>query len=621
MAIESPEIRDFIAACQPFDQLSPEALNELSDKVETRTCQSGGEIYALDAVTDQLYLIRSGAVELRQADGSLLSQLGEREMFGERSLLQQNVTIHSAAAIEDSLLYCLPGAVFLRLYERYAPVRDFFGPMGADRLHGAVNRLTAGDDSGVNLMAIPLADLIAREPVALAPGASIREAAQTMAENRVSSILVVEDKRLCGIVTDRDLRIRVIAAGLSYEQPLSDIMTREPRTVASAAFGFEALLAMARHNVHHLPVMDGERVAGMITTTDLLERRSTSAVYLVGDIYKRRTPSELAKSTALLPQVLRSLIEASASSHSVGHVTASIDEASACRLLQLAEAEPGPPPVPYVWLAAGSLGRYEQTALSDQDNCLLLADAFVPAEHGAYFEALSRYVCDGLNDCGYVYCPGDVMAITPQWCQPLAVWKRYFDGWIEQPEPKALMLSSIFFDLRPLYGDRGLFQELSEHVLAKSKANRIFLAFMTGNALTHQPPLGFFRNFVLIKGGDHDHTLDLKHNGVVPIVDLARIYCLASGLPAVNTQERLEVAAGEGELSRSGAADLLDALEFIGAVRLEHQVRRIKQGEKPDNFVSPDELSHFERNHLKDAFSIVRTMQSALSQRFQGGRL
>ena len=213
------------------------------------------------------------------------------------------------------------------------------------------------------------------------------------------------------------------------------------------------------------------------------------------------------------------------------------------------------------------------------------------------------------------------MAITPQWRQPLAVWKRYFDGWIEQPEPKALMLSCIFFDLRPLYGDRSLFHELSEHVLAKSKTNRIFLAFMTGNALTHQPPLGFFRNFVLIKGGEHDHTLDLKHNGVVPIVDLARIYCLARGLPAVNTQERLEAAADESELSSSGAADLLDALEFIGAVRLEHQVRRIKQGQKPDNFVPPDKLSHFERNHLKDAFSIVRTMQSALSQRFQAGRL
>ncbi len=154
-----------------------------------------------------------------------------------------------------------------------------------------------------------------------------------------------------------------------------------------------------------------------------------------------------------------------------------------------------------------------------------------------------------------------------------------------------------------------------------AKGSRIFLAHMAGNALTHQPPLGFFRNFVMIRGGEHDHTLDLKHNGVIPIVDLARVYALAGGLEAVNTQERLSKGVKSGEVSVDGSMDLRDALEFIAWVRLQHQARQIQNGEKPDNYVSPENLSHFERNHLKDAFSVVRTIQSALSSRYQTGRM
>jgi CBS domain-containing protein len=318
--------------------------------------------------------------------------------------------------------------------------------------------------------------------------------------------------------------------------------------------------------------------------------------------------------------MLVTLVEANASANSIGHIVSSVGEAINCRLLALAEESLGPPPVPYAWLTGGSLGRREQTAHSDQDNCLLLSDAYQAAAHGGYFEALSELVCDGLDGCGYVYCPGEIMAKTPRWRQPLAVWKGYFDKWIDQPEPKALMHACIFFDLRCLYGDSALFSELQSHILDRAARNRIFHAFMASNALTHQPPTGFFRNFVLIKDGVHDHTLDLKHNGVVPITDLARVQALAGGVAAVNTHERLEAVASQGALSRDGAANLRDALEFIGTVRLRHQARRIQAGNPPDNFMAPKDLSPFERNHLKDAFAVVRTIQAAFSQRYQAGR-
>jgi CBS domain-containing protein len=181
-------------------------------------------------------------------------------------------------------------------------------------------------------------------------------------------------------------------------------------------------------------------------------------------------------------------------------------------------------------------------------------------------------------------------------------------------------LSSIFFDLRLIHGDETLFEDLHKTVLEKCRKNRIFQAYMAANALTHRPPIGFFRNIVLIHGGDHDHTMDLKHNGIVPIVDLARVYALAGGITAVNTFDRLEAAREAKVLSNDGAEDLRDALEFISMVRLHHQASRIRAGVPADNFVPPEELSSFDRSHLKSAFGVVKTMQAALSGSYQLGR-
>lgn len=252
---------------------------------------------------------------------------------------------------------------------------------------------------------------------------------------------------------------------------------------------------------------------------------------------------------------------------------------------------------------------------------MILDDSYDAAKHGEYFAELSKYVADGLNAAGYVYCPGEMMATTDKWRQPLAVWKKYFRGWIEEPEPMALMLSSVFFDLRPVHGETALFEELRALILEKARANRLFVAHMVGNALKHEPPLGFFRNFVLIRGGEHDHQLDLKHAGVVPIVDIARIYALEGGIAEVNTLDRLRTESDARVLSPEGRRDLQDAYEFIAGTRLKHQAAQIREGARPDNYLTPDELSQFERSNLKDAFSVVKTIQSALANAYGTGYL
>jgi len=391
-------------------------------------------------------------------------------------------------------------------------------------------------------------------------------------------------------------------------------------SVAANSPAFEALLLMARHNIHHMPVMDGQRIAGMITTTDLTEQHSTSAVYLAGDIYKQRTLDGLKQISARVKQLQQHLAAADASAYSTGHIITAITDALTVRLIQLAELQMGPAPVDYAWVAAGSQARSEQTAKSDQDNCLILDDRYDEALHGEYFKRFSKFVCDGLAECGYIHCPGEMMAMTDQWRQPRRVWAEYFRNWIEQPKPKALMLTCVFFDLRVIHGKSDLLENLRIDVLRLTKGNSLFLAHMVSNALKHRPPLGMFGTISLIKGGDHPNTVDLKHTGIVPIVDLARIYALAAGTTVANTHDRLEACAQSGEVSEQASRDLRDALEFMGKLRIAHQARQTQQGQLPDNFLRLEELSNFERSHLKEAFSVVQTLQGVLAQRYSGGR-
>ena len=297
----------------------------------------------------------------------------------------------------------------------------------------------------------------------------------------------------------------------------------------------------------------------------------------------------------------------------VGKSVSSITSAITLRLIEMAEEKLGPAPVPYAWVAAGSQAREEQTSHTDQDNGLIISDD-LKEEDKPWFEALANFVCDGLDACGYIYCPGNVMATNTKWRQTASVWASYFDKWIYEPEPKALMYSSIFFDLRTIHGDKQLLKNIRKKMLQQTQKSTMFIALLSGNALKLKPPLGFFRDFVLIHDGEHNDTLDLKHNGIAPIVDLARIYALSEGISQVNTVERIKQAAGTKSLSKEGAANLLDALTFIGSLRIKHQTRQIENGDAPDNFLPPKAISQLERVHMKDAFKVIQTMQSALEK-------
>lgn len=591
----------FLETVHPYDSLPQDELARVAGSFRRREIAAEERIYTAGDRLEGLFLIQRGEVEIIDTHGALVSLLGPRNSFGERGLMRDGLAVTTARAVRDTVALLLPVEEFRRLFDGNASFRRFF------------QRGRAAEIRPAELTAQRVGDLMTRSPITVPHDLPVREAARIMRDRKVSSLGITEEGRFAGLVTTRDLTHKVVAEGRSLDIPVAEVMSRDPISLPPSALGSDVLHLMLERSIGHLPVTEGGMLVGMVTQTDLTRYLAVSSAQFVRDAAMAETVAELAATTARIPRLLAQLVAAHHAHEVVTRLITDIADTVTRRLLVLAERELGPPPVPYLWLACGSQGRQEQTGVSDQDNCLILDDA-ATAEDMAYFAALARRVSDGLHECGYVYCPGDMMATNPRWCQPLSVWRSYFEGWVNRPDPMAQMLASVMFDLRPIAGETSLFQTLQAETLERASRNTIFVAHMVANSLKHSPPLGLLRGLATIRSGEHKNHIDLKMNGVVPVTDLGRIYALLGRLVPANTRARLEAAEVAGIVSASGARDLIDAYDLIARTRLDHQARQVRRGEKPDNFLSLNDLSDFERSHLRDAFVVVRTMQSSVGQ-------
>ncbi|MES0825337.1 DUF294 nucleotidyltransferase-like domain-containing protein [Ruegeria sp. SCP11] len=599
MPLSHDQITRFLKSVHPYDALPSETLDELAKQIEVWEVAEGSSVYELGNTLPGVFVIYEGQVEITDENGAVVSHLGLRNSFGERGLLKDGKAATHAHAHTPSVLMVLPPNVVRELIDDHDVVAKFF------------NR-TRGERTGPQSLATSSIDtLMARNPAVCPPSMPVREAAQVMRDRHISSLCVSEGDNFLGIATLRDISGKYVADGMPESTPVSAIMTPDPITLSPSDIGSDVLHVMMERGIGHIPISEGGKLVGIVTQTDLTHYQAVNSAELVRRIAHAGSSTEMALVTAEIPQLLVQLVAGGNRHEIVTRLITDISDTATRRLLSLAEKKLGPPPVPYLWLACGSQGRQEQTGVSDQDNCLMLDDS-VTDDDMTYFSELAKYVSDGLDTCGYFYCPGDMMATNPRWCQPVRVWRDYFNGWIAKPNPEAQMLASVMFDLRPIGGAFNLFADLQADTLAAANANSIFVAHMISNSLKHTPPLGLLRGFATIRSGEHRNTLDLKHNGVVPVVDLARVYSLQGQLTEANTRARLKAAEAANVLSPSGAQDLLDAYDLIAETRLEHQVRLVKSEEKPDNYLPPSTLSDFERSHLRDAFVVVKTMQSAV---------
>ena len=507
-------------------------------------------------------------------------------------------------AAEDTLLYQIPSGVFdaLMLQREFA---DFFLADLSDRLRRATARqpLALSRELGT-----PVGTLVRTEPVSIDPAATVGDAARLMRDRRISSVLVGGTPP--GILTDRDLRSRVLADGLGPDTPVDAVATRPARTIAATATLFETLVFMLEQHVHHAPLVRDGRIVGVVTDTDLLRLYAKTPLYLLRNIERAQLPEDYTRHASELAAMVETMMWGGLAPTQIGPIVSRINDALAVRLIELAQQDLGPAPAPFAWIVFGSEGRMEQTLLTDQDNAVVYAGDH--GQHDTYFARLSDRVVHGLLAAGVPACPGGFMAT--HWCRPLDAWTRLFRSWIEAPEPRALIEALNFFDFRVVYG--ALDVDVLDGMVRKAAREQVFMAHFARASLGLTPPLTAFRHIRASEGG-----VDLKRGGLAPIVSLARVYGLEARASVRSTLDRLKAAASAGLLSHEAADTLGEGFRFLLGLRLREQLRALRAGEPLTNVVALDRLDAQERRHLKDIFVAIRDVQHATATRHATDRL
>lgn len=579
--------------------------------------------------SEVLYIVHKGAVQLTlrtKVGKQLVFDLrGEGEIFGLLSLMGRDVARFDVIAVEDALCYSIPGTVIQELASRYPEFSEYLVRISITRY---LDRSLKELKDQTNLMghterllySLAIKDVVSSPIVVCTGETSIREAARLVASAQTTCLAVVDaDGRAVGIVTDRDFTRRVLACGLSLDLPVTSIMSAPVVSVESTARLFQALLAMISKDMQHVLVTEEGMPKAVLSSHDLMLLQGKSPLTVARHLKEQKSVKGLSEAQKKIMELLPLLLREGARVSHITQVVSEINDGVMTKILEFAEAELGPPPVPYCWVVLGSEGRREQTFKTDQDNALIYAD---PDESNAstareYFARFSLYVREALASCGYPPCEGDYMASNPRWRQPLSSWKNCFRTWITGADLHSVEDALIFFDMRPVGGDTSLFQALAASVREALQDASFFKSVFAHISIHHKPPLGFFRAFVVDRSGEHKQQLDIKTFGTTPIVNAARLLALDAGLEATNTVDRLSAPVSLTWLDDVLRRDLLEAFELLTLLRLEHQLQQSRAAQPLSNYVSPDSLTQLQRSLLKEAFRTIARAQAAITDRFR----
>ena len=447
-------------------------------------------------------------------------------------------------------------------------------------------------------------------------------AALMTARNSTAALVETEGGAAVGIVTDHDLRVRVVAEKLDPRAPARAIMSAPLASISEHALIYEALMRMEEKVVQHLVITNEDgQVVGVVHSKDLIQFQRYGATVLAREIARAATAEDVARCCARAPEVVRALVEGGARPRNVTRMLSAICDAAVERLIALACVELGPPPAPFAFIAMGSHGRQEQTLLTDQDNAIIFAAQATPADEimvADYFLRLGAKVCAGLAAAGYPKCRGGFMASNPRWCRPLPDWKQYFTDWIARAEPQELLQFSIFFDFRTVHGDVALAQSLRQQVHDALSTQPSFFLHLARNALLFSPPFRLFGN-IYLGGGSAEHAgqLNLKDT-VMAMVDFARLYALRHHVDHTHTLDRIEALVEHKALLPASRDETVAAYDFVMRLRLEDQLAALKEGQPMDNVINPRRLRRTEETLLRQAFTQIAALQKKINYDFFG---
>ena len=598
----------FLRAHPPFSSLPESAVERVARAAELEVVPAGSTIFSEgERPVQYLRVVRRGAVEI-VSDGRVLDLLGEGELFGQASMLSGFPPGFEARAAEETACYRIPAEVAEAFLAAPAGLRF----VARSLLEPTTDLHLVARQPTRNLADEPVGTLLQNRAVICAPETSIQHAAQQMTDAHATCVVIELGDDTVGIVSDRDLRAKVVAGGMPPETPVSAVMSAPAYTATADRRAGEVLLEMLDRGFRHFPVLSATgAILGVIEDVDLVELRTRSSFYLRQRIAAARSVSELVTVAAALRPMIMSLIDARVAAANAMAVYSVTADALTRRMLELELERLGEPGVEFAWLALGSLARREALPSSDIDSAIVWFGEPDEARAKAALLELSRAVTASLLRCGLRPDQHGATASDPLFVRSLESWQRVARSWIEEPtQEQALILSSVLVDSRPVWGVHTGTQVADTFRLAPSSPT--LLRMMARFALSHRPPTGFLRGLVVEHSGERRGRLDLKRGGVLPIVDLARWGGMAAGVTAASTVERLRAAGQAGTLSPADAHTLEDAFELINNLRVEHQVAQLRAGDEPDDHVDPDALSPLMRTQLKDSFRAVTSIQKRL---------
>jgi CBS domain-containing protein len=623
------EVVQFLRKVPPFQFLDDQPLGEVARAVTLEYYPTGALILEQNGPpSETLLVIKKGGAKIfvrsEENEETLVDYRAAGDIIGFLSLYTGDRSRTSVVATSDTICYLIDKLDFRRLLDANPQIREYlhrtFLSKYLDKtLHEMRTRSILVGGGERLLFTTPVGELATGTVVTAPPGLSIQSAAAIMSRNRISSLIVLDAAGApAGLITDRDIRDKVVAAGRDVAGPAADIMSAPLLTIDARDYCFEALLMMIRSNIHHLLVVEAGKVQGIITNHDLMILQGTSPLSVVQEIEQQQDVAGLCLASRKVTQIIGLLLKEGTRAANITPVVTEINDRIVGRVLEIAERKFGPAPLRYAWLALGAEGRREQVFRTDQDNALLLDDCTDPelAAAGELWAAnVGAFARETLIACGFPACPAGLMVANPLWRQPLHVWRKYFSAWIQSPAGSGPIQTAVFFDFRVVYGDPLLGDRLRDHVVAQIENHPHFLTYLASQVVSKRPPVGFFGSFVVEKSGEHKDQLNLKARGINPLVDLVRFFALEKGIRASSTLERIDALRESHPVVREFADELKQALDFLLLLRVHSQYHQMSDGGEVNNFITPSRLTNLERRTIKDAFHLISRVQDLLLER------
>lgn len=620
---------EFLRKFPPFNLMEKAHLAYLVENCELRFYAAGEHIISPDdGVVQHFYIVKQGRVHGQRPHGAKRGsettfEVIVGECFPMAALMGERATRTAHLAAEDTFCLLLNKPAFVQLISISSPFRDF-AIRGVSSLLDLVNQqaqMRAVETLGENYsLETSIGELAVHHPVACLPDLPLREAVALMQQNNVGSIVIVdEQQRPLGIFTLRDLRRVIGAEAGELSAAISCYMTHEPFHLPPEATAFDAAIAMTERHIAHVCVVDNGQLVGVISERDLFSLQRVDLVHLAQTIGHADRVEALVAIRGRIKQLVDNMLAHGASSTQITHIITLLNDHTVRRVIELAIRDMGDPGVPFTWLCLGSEGRREQTLHTDQDNGILFeaTDAAEAALRRGRLLPLAERINRDLDTCGFTLCRGNIMAGNPELCLSRQEWGRRFSAFVREATPENLLSSTIFFDLRAVWGPQEGCEQLRQDLLAEVADNRIFQRMMADNALRHRPPVGRFRDFVLARKGDGKDTLDLKVQGLTPFVDGARLLALANGIGECNTLERLRRLVEKGIIDAKDGAAYEEAYHFIQQTRMQHHQQQARDEAPYSNRLDPDTLNALDRRILRESFRQAQRLQTSLAVRYQ----